>query len=47
VYGRGVLDTEDGDDSLKMFTVAPEVKGVLKAVEEVKRQGGMVCVGHS
>lgn len=48
VYGRGVLDDEeDGEESLKMFTIAPEVKGVLKAVEEVKKRGGMVCVGHS
>jgi len=37
---------DEDKDRLRMFTVAPEVKGVLRAVEEVKRRGGLVCVGH-
>lgn len=43
VYGAQVL----AQDGVKLFTLAPEVAGVLPAVPTLKARGAVVSIGHS
>ena len=52
VYGpKNLVDSEDWcmssfDPAVRLITAAPEVPGVLKAIDELVRRGIAVSIGH-
>jgi hypothetical protein len=44
VYGADAL--RDGFDGVRVITAAPEIEGVIPAIEELTRRGVTCSIGH-
>lgn len=48
VYGKENVghSTKDGEELVRMITLAPEVKGVQESISELAKRGIRVGIGH-
>jgi N-acetylglucosamine-6-phosphate deacetylase len=46
-YGKHFLGPRPTDNIVRLITLAPELKGMMRATEELSQAGFIVSIGHS